>query len=149
MTLAIKRAVTADLDQLAPLFDAYRMFYDQPQDPGLARAFLAERIGNDESVVLLATVDGAAAGFTQLYPGFSSVRAARVWLLNDLFVAPGARRHGVGQALLAAATAFARETGAARLELETMPDNVTAQALYESTGWQRYDGTFRYRFELA
>ena len=73
-----------------------------------------------ESVVLLAQRDGVVVGFTQLYPIFSSVRTARTWLLNDLFVAEGARRFGVARALLDAAAAFAREQGAAGLMLETM-----------------------------
>ena len=77
------------------------------------------------------------------------MRAARVWVLNDLYVDADARRHGVAQALLDAAADFARDDGAIRLELETTPDNRTAQALYESGGWQRYDDTLRYHLPLA
>ncbi|MGO4780223.1 GNAT family N-acetyltransferase, partial [Lysobacter sp. 2RAB21] len=103
-----------------------------------------------DSVLLLAALDGHdGAGFTQLYPTFSSVRAARVWVLNDLFVEPQARRRGVAQALLDAAAEFARADGAARLELETNHDNLTAQALYDAAGWQRYDGTQRYHLPLG
>jgi GNAT superfamily N-acetyltransferase len=149
MPLEIKRAALTDLDQLAPLFDAYRMFYEQPQDAALARRFLHERIERDQSVVLLAMNDDAAVGFTQLYPTFSSVRAARVWVLNDLYVDQSARRQGVAQALLTAAAMFARDDGAIRLELETTPDNRNAQALYESGGWQLYDGTLRYHLALV
>src|SRR3546814_18932118 len=108
-TTNIRRASTADLDALVPLFDAYRMFYAQPSDPVRARDFLAERFANNESVVLLAERGASAIGFTQLYPVFSSVRTARTWLLNDLFVIDGARRHGVARALLDAAAGFARD----------------------------------------
>ena len=91
----VQRATIADLDALVPLFDGYRVFYAQPSDPALARRFLDERLRRDESVILIARDDGdesgAALGFTQLYPMFSSVRAARTWILNDLFVAPAAR----------------------------------------------------------
>ncbi len=149
MPIEIRRATLTDLDQLAPLFDAYRMFYEQPQDAALARGFLHERIERDQSVVLLAMNDDAAVGFTQLYPTFSSVRAARVWVLNDLYVDQSARRQGVAQALLTAAAMFARDDGAIRLELETTPDNRNAQALYESGGWQLYDGTLRYHLALV
>jgi ribosomal protein S18 acetylase RimI-like enzyme len=132
----IRRATIDDLDVLAPLFDAYRRFYSQPGDVDRARDFLRERLGRGESVVLLATHDGAPAGFTQLYPLFSSVRTARLWILNDLFVAEGARRGGVARALLDAAAAFAREDGAAGLTLETARDNAPARALYRAAGWQ-------------
>jgi ribosomal protein S18 acetylase RimI-like enzyme len=131
----IRRATLDDLDAIAPLFDAYRRFYHQPGDVDRARDFLRERMQHSESVVLLAERDGTAAGFTQLYPLFSSVRTARLWLLNDLFVAEGARRHGVARALLDGAADFAREQGAAGLMLETMADNAPARALYRAAGW--------------
>ena len=136
MSIAIRRADANDLDVLAGLFDAYRQFYKQSSDVAAARAFLAERIAHDESVVLIAEHDADAIGFVQLYPVFSSVRLGRTWLLNDLYVAPRARRHGAARALLDAACAFARDRGALGLELETGSDNVTAQALYRSAGWE-------------
>jgi ribosomal protein S18 acetylase RimI-like enzyme len=135
MNVAVRRADASDLDALARLFDAYRQFYKQPSDVDAARAFLAGRIANKESVVLIAEHDGAAIGFTQLYPLFSSVRLGRTWLLNDLYVASQARRLGAARALLDAACAFAREHGALGLELETGPDNAAAQALYHGAGW--------------
>ncbi|WP_017462754.1 GNAT family N-acetyltransferase [Dyella ginsengisoli] len=137
MTLSVRIADTHDLDRLAPLFDAYRQFYRQPADLVRARDFLAERMARQESLVLLAELDGEAIGFTQLYPLFSSVRTVRTWLLNDLFVAPSARRSGAGRALLQAAAEQARARGAASLSLSTALDNAPAQALYESLGWVR------------
>jgi ribosomal protein S18 acetylase RimI-like enzyme len=131
----IRRATPADLAALAPLFDGYRRFYGQPTDLPRAEAFLRERIERNESVVLLAERDGRAAGFTQLYPLFSSVRTARLWLLNDLYVDAGARRGGIARALLDAAAHFARADGACGLMLETTPDNHAAQALYRAAGW--------------
>jgi len=135
----LRRATLDDLDALAPLFDAYRQFYSQPADLARARDYLRERMTLGESVVLLAERDGEGVGFTQLYPAFSSVRTARTWLLNDLFVTESARRHGVARALLDAAAAFAREQGAAGLMLETMADNAPARALYRAAGWHEDD----------
>jgi len=66
---------------------------------------------------------------------FSSVRTARTWLLNDLYVDASARRSGVARALLDAAADFAREDGAAGISLETMRDNAPARALYRAAGW--------------
>jgi ribosomal protein S18 acetylase RimI-like enzyme len=135
MDTTIRRASAADLDALVPLFDAYRVFYAQPSDPVRARDFLAERLARGESAVLLAERGPSTVGFTQLYPIFSSVRTARTWLLNDLFVAEGARRGGVARALLDAAAAFAREQGAVGVMLETTRDNGPARALYRAAGW--------------
>jgi len=147
--VSVRRATIEDLDAVAPMFDRYRQFYDRHDEAATSRAFIMQRLQRGESAVLLATLDGTAAGFTQLYPSFSSVRAARVWVLNDLYVEAFARRHGVAQALLAAAAEFARNESGIELVLETMPDNHPAQALYEAQGWQRYDDTLRYRLPLG
>jgi ribosomal protein S18 acetylase RimI-like enzyme len=132
----VRRATLADLDALVPLFDGYRQFYRQASDLEAARQFLSERLLNDESTLFLAR--GAAAvplGFTQLFPSFSSVSMARSFVLNDLFVAPEARRAGVARALLGAAVAFCKARGAVRLSLSTEVSNTSAQAVYVASGW--------------
>lgn len=141
MTPEIRRATVADLGALAPLFHAYRAFYGRAGDEAAAERYLEGRLAAGDAVVLLARLDGNAVGFTLLYPTFSSVRLAPLWLLNDLFVAPEARRAGLGAALLRAAEEAARAAGAGGLFLRTARDNLPAQALYESLGWTR-DGAF-------
>jgi GNAT superfamily N-acetyltransferase len=133
----IRQATRADLDVLVPLFDAYRQFYRQPSDLERARRFLLERFEHEQSAIFLAFEDAAAIGFTQLYPSFSSGAMARIFILNDLFVAPEARRCGAGSALLQAAAQYGRRVGALRLVLSTEVTNTTAQSLYERTGWKR------------
>lgn len=147
--ITVRRAQLADVATVAPLFDAYRQFYGKPSDPELAARFLTERIANGESVVYVAeTRDGQAVGFTQLYPSFSSVSAGRIYIVNDLFVAPAARRANVGRALLHAAGEFARGKGALRLSLSTARSNEQAQALYESEGWARDEQYYHYSLAL-
>ena len=146
----VRQAGPTDVDMVAPLFDAYRGFYDQPSDLPLARAFIAARLERGESVVFVAERDGRAVGFVQLYPLFSSTapRPRRLWLLNDLYVAPEARSSGVGRALLARARRLAEETGAAGLELVTAATNSGAQRLYESVGYRRDELFLRYELGL-
>jgi ribosomal protein S18 acetylase RimI-like enzyme len=149
MNPTIRRATIDDVDAIAPLFDHYRMFYQQPSDPELAQRFISERLQRGESVVFLAEVGGKVAGFTQLFPSFSSVRAGRAFVLNDLYVDIATRRLGVARALLQAAADFARADGAIRLELETDHDNRSAQALYRHMGWELYEETLRFRLSLS
>lgn len=135
---AIHTAIPEDAALIAPLFDAYRQFYEQPADADAALAFITARLERGESVILLARrPDGSALGFCQLYPSFCSLLAAPIYVLYDLFVVPDARRLGVGRALLLAAEAHARATGHARMDLTTARNNLRAQALYESLGWVR------------
>jgi len=140
--LTIRLVTTSDVAALAPLFDAYRVFYEQASDLTLAQRFLDERLRRGESTIFVAEEGSDAVGFTQLYPSFSSTRAARIYVLNDLYVAPSHRRRGVGRLLLERAAQFGREQGAVRLALTTMHTNLTAQRLYESVGW-KLDEQFR------
>ncbi|MGE5722366.1 MAG: N-acetyltransferase family protein [Sphingomonadales bacterium] len=137
--IAVRQATIDDVDRLAPLFDGYRIFYGQASDRDLARRFLHERFVNQQSIVFVAERGGAAVGFTQLYPSFSSVRPAKIFVLNDLFVDPSCRKCGAGAALLEAARRYAAAAGAASLTLRTAVDNARAQALYRSLGWQQND----------
>jgi hypothetical protein len=83
----IVRAAQMNLEDVVPLFDGYRQFYGQRSDPAAARAFLGERIARSESVIYLAyTGPREPAGFTQLYPSFSSISLKPLWILNDLYV---------------------------------------------------------------
>lgn len=149
MTVTVRQATIHDMDHLVPLFDAYRQFYGKSSDLSLARTFLTERFQHNESIIFLALSDtGSGAGFTQLYPSFSSVRAARTYILNDLFVAPEARRTGVGALLLNEAARFGRAAGAARLSLSTALANTPAQGLYESLGWKRDEVFCEYALAL-
>jgi ribosomal protein S18 acetylase RimI-like enzyme len=148
-SIRIVRAGADDVALLAPLFDAYRQFYRQPPDPAAARAFLSERLIRSESVIFLALRGDQPVGFTQLYPCFSSTAMKRMWILNDLFVAPEARRTGVAEALMQRARQFAAETKAENMWLETAVDNGTAQALYEKLGWERDNIYYRYNLRLT
>jgi ribosomal protein S18 acetylase RimI-like enzyme len=149
MTIKALRADTAQLEAVAQLFDAYRGFYEQPSNLAQSRAFIAERMAAGESAIFLAQDEhGEALGFVQLYPTFSSIDAHRTWLLSDLFTTPAARGRGVGRLLMNTARAFALETGAKGLVLETATDNFTAQGLYESLGYVRDTGYYTYMLDL-
>ncbi len=134
---SVRQATSADLETLVPLFDGYRQFYGQPCERDRVREFLNERLTQGDSVLFIAEAAGRAVGFTQLYPSFSSVSMARIFILNDLFVVPEARRSGVARLLLDAAVRHGREAGAIRLSLSTALTNTAAQALYASAGWER------------
>jgi len=141
----IFRANQEHLDQLAGLFDQYRVFYEKKSDSEACRNFLAERLENEESVIFAAGSDeGTLVGFTQLYTSFCSVELKPMVYLYDLFVDPGARRSGVARALMEAARQYAQTHGAERLQLETAITNTQAQALYEDLGWQKDKEFFTY-----
>lgn len=151
----IQKIERHDLELVAGLFDRYRVFYQQPSDMDLARRYLKDRLENHESVVFAAlTIKGDAltpVGFTQLYPNYSSVRAVKNWILNDLYVETPYRGLGIGAALIRKGMDFARGEGATFIELETATDNYAGQHLYEKLGFIKQlpdHGFYKYRLTL-
>ncbi|MEK1943311.1 MAG: GNAT family N-acetyltransferase [Pseudomonas sp.] len=134
--MPVKAVVESDLAELAQLFAGYLAFYQVPRPLEVIHEFLAARLRNGDSTLLLARDDaGVAQGFVQLYPFLSSLALAPAFLLSDLFVSPNARRQGVGEVLMNAARAHAEAHGACGLQLETAKTNLAGQALYERLGY--------------
>ena len=104
-------------------------------------------VQQNESVWQIVAAQGL--GLVQLYPSFSSVRLRRLWILNDLYVVPEARKEGVGRALMERARRLAVETNAVALQLETAKTNASARRLYESLGYVRDDIYDVYELSVA
>lgn len=150
MPLAIQPATEADLADTLPLFAEYQRFYENEQpDDERNRAFLTRFLAPSDTGLLLLARDetGAAIGFANLYWTFESVAATEHALMNDLFVVDTARGDGVGNALIEAAKAAAKERGLPTFSWVTALDNRTAQRLYERTGADR-SAWFEYALEL-
>lgn len=139
--MTVGPATLEDLDDVVELFCAYLRFYGVERDPAEARAFLRERLGSGESLVLLGrTADGTPAGFAQIYFTFSSLSLASVWTFNDLYVDEAARGSGLGRRLVREVCRRAAAAGALRVQGETAVDNHAAQALYASEGFEAEQG---------
>lgn len=135
----IREVNVDDLDRLVALMEGYCDFYETA--PGhdalaaLARHLLAHP---EEGVQLIAeSPAGEAVGFATIYWTWSTTRAARIGVMNDLYIAPAARGQGVGRALIEACAERARAHGADQLGWQTAPDNQTAQRLYDAVGGRR------------
>jgi ribosomal protein S18 acetylase RimI-like enzyme len=146
----IVRAGVEHLEEVATLFDDYRVFYRQPPDAPGAKKFIGERLQQGDSVIFLALARSVRAplGLTQLYPSFSSVSMKRLWILNDLYVAAQGRRQGIARALIERARLLAGETGAKGLILETAIDNTPARRLYDSCGFTKDIEFDRYALDV-
>ena len=138
MSIAITRVGEADLRDLLPLMRGYCDFYEvNPPDDSLlalARALIANPELEGVQLIARDAEDGSALGFATVYWLWSTSRAARIGVMNDLFTAPEARRRGVGEALIRACLDAVRERGGAVLQWQTASDNLSAQALYEAIG---------------
>jgi len=134
--MQIRKASMEDLESVAELFNAYRIWYKKAGDLAQARQFLGDRLKNEESHIFLGIEEnGNHVAFTQLYPLYSSTRMKRLWLLNDLYVDPTQRGQGYGIALVKKAQAFTKDTDAAGLILETQKENIVGNKLYPKMGF--------------
>jgi len=127
-----------EAEAVAALLVAFRnhMGGDWPS----ANAFLAsvERLMEEvDTDFLLAAPDAESppTGVLQLRFRFSVWKAAPDAWIEDVYVVPGARRSGVGDALVTRAIERAAERGARRVELDCNEDNAGALALYERHGF--------------
>ena len=118
---------------------AYCDFYEvDPADDKLAAMSRALIANPDEGLQLIArTETGTALGFATIFWTWQTLYAARVGVLNDLFVTPQSRGTGTGRALIAHGLQLCRGRGAEKLVWETAPDNVTAQRLYDGIGAEK------------
>jgi GNAT superfamily N-acetyltransferase len=90
---------------------------------------------------------GEVAGFTVSVLHQGSWTLDPICYLEDLFVAPKARGHGIGRALIADLLARAKERGWSRLYWHTRQGNAPARRLYNK--FAMADDFVRYRLTLT
>jgi ribosomal protein S18 acetylase RimI-like enzyme len=144
---AIAVAGEDDLADLLALMRAYCDFYAvAPSDEALlalSRALISDP-ERDGVQFIARDASGSPLGFATVLWTWSTTRAARIGVMNDLFVAPEARGLRLGEALIAACAERCRARGIANLTWQTALDNTRAQALYDRIGarrsqWLDYD----------
>jgi GNAT superfamily N-acetyltransferase len=84
--------------------------------------------------VLIAEWDGKPAGFALYFFNFSTFVGRSGLYLEDLFVRPALRSHGIGRALLRALARIARDRGCGRMEWAVLDWNEPALKFYQSLG---------------
>ena len=135
--MQIRETKNRDIEQLAELFDEYRVFYRNDSDVNAAKNFLADRIKyRDSEIFVCETNEDKLVGFVQLYPLFSSTRMQKLWLLNDLFVTPEFRGMEISIHLIDRAKKLVRDSSACAMFLETEKSNMIGNKLYPKTGFK-------------
>lgn len=140
-----------DLSDLLPLMRGYCDFYEvSPSDDALlamSRALIEDP--RREGLQLIARNDaGEAVGFATVFWTWSTSSAARIGVMNDLFVAAEARGHGTADELIAACARLVRDRGGRSLDWQTAKDNLRAQAVYDRVGGKRDERWLSYSIEL-
>ena len=131
--------------EVVNLFNEYRVYFGQSSDELEAEIFLTERLKNNESIIFIAKQNEKVIGFTQLYPGFSSLSLKPIGILNDLYVLESHRNSGAGKSLIEAAFSLGKNLNWKGMILETSPDN-PARRLYEREGLKLENEYLHYGF---
>jgi GNAT superfamily N-acetyltransferase len=86
---------------------------------------------------LIAELDGTAAGFALYFTTYSTWRGHHGIRLEDIYVPPNLRGHGIGKALLARLARIAVDEGCPRLEWDVLNWNESAIAVYRRFGAEK------------
>jgi ribosomal protein S18 acetylase RimI-like enzyme len=135
----IRLAGAADAPAFGRLLNAFNVEFDEPTpDADAIAARAAPLIASGEVTVLFG--GGGPDGFAQLRFRPSLYTGELDAYLEELYVVPERRGHGLGRALLEAAMEYAKERGAAHIDLGTSEADVAALSLYESAGFTNREG---------
>jgi GNAT superfamily N-acetyltransferase len=144
----VRPAREDEFEEMLPLIRAYCEFYGvEADDRGLREMFLTLISAPSQGAVFIARDGGRAVGFATVDWKWSSLKAARIGYLEDLFVAPDARGRGIAEALIELCAARCRELGMPALQWQTAPDNLRAQQVYNRTGAE-FDTYLEYDLKL-
>ena len=134
--LNIRPATAADAATIATLVrelaDYEKLVHEAKAGPD---DFLREMTAENPVIrVLIAEWNGEPAGFALYFFNFSTFVGRPGLYLEDLFVRPALRSHGIGRALLRALARVARERGCGRMEWAVLDWNEPALKFYQSLG---------------
>ena len=137
--MVVRPAERKDRPQLLELIKGYFAFYRTPFPAESKLETLLDLLDQDQDrgVQLVAEADRRLQGFASLYACFDTLVADRILVMNDLFVDPAFRNHGIGAALFDASLLYATAHGYARLDWVTAADNHDAQRFYDRHGGRR------------
>jgi ribosomal protein S18 acetylase RimI-like enzyme len=137
--ITIRQPLLEDTLQLKELMIQYIVgFYKfrQPEDEQL-NELIHVLLEQREGIQFVADSEGKLVGFATLYFSYSTVRAAKIAVMNDLFVIEELRGQGVAAKLFAACKGYAARNRYANMSWTTAKDNLRAQRFYEKMGGEQ------------
>ena len=136
---SIRPAFPADVPLILRLIRELALYEREP-DAVLATEADLLRDGWGETPrfrCVIADCDGKPAGFALFFTSYSTWRGHHGIRLEDLYVTPAMRGHGIGRALLVHLAQVAIDEGCPRLEWDVLNWNAPAIGFYEAIGAKR------------
>ena len=149
--MLVRRAAPSDAADAARLLHDFNTEFDSPTPGAEAlQTRIIELLEEGQTTILLAGDGPDGIAVLRFRRGLFE-RGDLVYL-EELYVAPAKRGHGLGRALMEAVIEVARERGVERIELGTEETDTAARGLYESLGFTNREGDalmFFYELELS
>ena len=132
MKASIRRLDKSEFSSWKDLWDQYLVFYETALPEEHSRT-LFERITDQEDRVeaLVAEIDGDLVGLVHFLPHDDTWDRRKICYLQDLFVNPSQRGHGIGESLIASVRSYAGQQGWSGVYWQTADDNTQARILYD------------------
>ena len=147
MTVTIRWAQPGDEAELVAMIHELAAFEQAADKCTVTESQLTAALFGDEPSAWahVAEVDGTPAGCALWYRTFSTWDGVAGIYLEDLFVRPDFRRHGVARKLLATLARECTDAGHTRLEWAVLDWNTNAIALYDAIGGKQQSEWITYR----
>lgn len=131
----VREATAADAETIAGLVRALSLEEGYPAPALQPWDVRSEAFGaRPRFQTMIAERDGQPVGYALFYPSYDTDHAARGMYVQDLYVVPEARRHGVGRALMAAVSRACQADGGCYLFWNARPENRAGLAFYHAIG---------------
>jgi GNAT superfamily N-acetyltransferase len=136
VTTRLRSAARDDVPVIAELIRGLARFEKLEQEVVMTEELLAAGLFGERpyAEVVLAEDDGRPVGFALFFHNFSTFLGRPGIYLEDLFVLPEQRGHGIGRMLLAHLASLAVERGCGRMEWAVLDWNRDAIKFYERLG---------------
>lgn len=139
--IKVRPVIQNDQKELTSLMYEYIVdFYKRPKPPvEKVHKIIDILLEQKEGIQFIATADDEPVGFATLYFTFSTTKADRITIMNDLYVVGESRGNGTAQELFKACENYTKENGYAHMDWKTATDNDRAKRFYEKVGGIRGD----------
>ncbi|OPX10051.1 GNAT family N-acetyltransferase [Mycobacterium sp. AT1] len=147
MSVTIRRARPGDEVELVAMVRELAEFEHAAEECTVTESQLHAALFGDPATVqaYVAEVDGEPAAMALWFYNFSTWDGVAGVYLEDLFVRPGFRRHGLARALLSTLARECVDKGYSRLTWAVLDWNSNAIALYDSVGGRPQTEWITYR----
>ncbi|SDN42823.1 Ribosomal protein S18 acetylase RimI [Fictibacillus solisalsi] len=141
METIVRMSKKEDLPQLKALMLEYIVdFYRSPKpDDQKLDDLIAVLLQREQGLQFVAEKDGVLKGFATLYFTYSTTRADKITVMNDLYVAEDSRGTDMASGLFQACKKYTGDNRYAAMLWETAEDNHRAQRFYEKMGGHKGD----------